>query len=205
MCNNIKMNNKIFISFILCSRKRPDLLLKLMQSVYGTSDNPSEIEFYIKFDDDDSESIARIKDFEKYPNVNIKIAPRLNGYTSIETFLNQMAEETNAEWVFFANDDAYLIGNGWDSEIKKIKDQNCIVYPNKHQLNGSIYKNAPNMAFYFIPNKCWKKYGMERFPHPYDTCLNVLLHQNQWKDVFIELHTVHDRDSEDNLHKHKLI
>ena len=59
------------------------------------------------------------------------------------------------------------------------------------------------MAFYFVPNKCWKQYGLDMVHHPVDTCLNVFLHQNQWKDVFIELHTVHNRDSDDLLNEHR--
>lgn len=198
------MNNKIFISFVLCSRKRPDRLLKLIDSVYKTCHYPNEIEFYIKFDDDDNESISRIEEYKKYPNVKIKIAPRMNGYISIDFFLDQMANESTGEWIFFANDDMYFIGDGWDSEIKKIEKQNCIVYPNKHQLGPSIYENAPNMAFFFIPNRCWQKHGCKQLYHPYDAHLNrLLLYENNYKDIFINLQTVHDRDEYYLLEKHR--
>ena len=195
--------NDIFVSFILCSRKRPERLLKFISSVYNTVDNPDEIEIYIKFDDDDLESISKIEEYKKFKNVKIMIGPRLNGYTSCEFFLNKMIDDTNAKWVSVVNDDMYLIGKGLDTQLKQITETNCIVYPNKHQLGDSIYENAPGMAFYFVPNKCWKQYGLDMVHHPVDTCLNVFLHQNQWKDVFIELHTVHNRDSDDLLNEHR--
>lgn len=195
--------NNIKISFILCSRKRPERLLKFISSVYETADTPDEIEILIKFDDDDLESISNIEKYNKYPNVRIFIGPRLTGYDSIEIFLNKMSNDTSAHWISFANDDTYLIGKGWDTQLKNIKEKKCRVYPNKHQLVDSIYEENGGTPFYFVPNQCWKQYGVENITHPFDTILYNILVSNNWTHKFIDLLWVHQRDSDYLLELHR--
>ena len=57
------MNN--IVSILLPTRKRFDLMLKSVKSLYDKATFPENIELLLWFDDDDLESISRIKEVEK--------------------------------------------------------------------------------------------------------------------------------------------
>jgi hypothetical protein len=204
------INNNILINFVLCSRKRPELLLKFINSVYETSDNPDQIGIYVKLDDDDTDSLSKLNLYSTFPNVKIKIASRLCGYECIETFINEMLSELGQTWISIANDDTYLVGKGWDTQLKNITENNSIVHPNQYGLNtilgnGDIlYENTyenliGGTPFYFVPNQCWRQYGLENVTHPYDVSIYKTLINNSWQNKFINLKWVHDRLSTEIL------
>lgn len=204
------INNNALINFVLCSRKRPEILLKFVESVYQTADNPNDIGIYIKFDDDDTDSLSKLNLFSNFPNLNIKIAPRLCGYDCIEIFIDEMLSELGQTWIAIPNDDTCLVGKGWDTQLKNITENNCIVHPSQYGLNTllkdgtvlyeNIYENLVGGApFYFVPNQCWKQYGLEKITHPYDASIYRTLINNNWQNRFINLKWVHNRLSTEIL------
>lgn len=182
-------------TLFLPSRGRFNLLLESVSSLINTADMPWDFDIHVKFDDDDYESILRVEELLELRHVRVLIAPRLNGYPSLETFYDLMAEWSDAAWVCCWNDDAIMRGRSWDTLLRSVPTTGFIVQPEIYQLNQSKYFRSEGGAFPFFPRLCWKQFGWERLIQPTDTRIDQLLRiQNGWKTQFLEGVTVfHDR------------
>jgi len=110
------------ISVKLATRGRPAMALERMKSCIETADDPSGIEFLVAVDDDDQETIDYVNNtmvpyFEEV-DVDFKcfVQPRL-GYARLNEYDNQLAGESQGQWLLTWNDDARMESKGWDTEV----------------------------------------------------------------------------------------
>lgn len=189
----------VFIS----SRKRVERLTKTLQSLVetGSLDN---FEVWLKFDDDDTDSIAAIPMLESRFNAHIMVAPRLDGYASCEHYMNEMMPGFKGEWFWCLNDDATVEGVGWNDQLKSIPKQGVVVHPEIHQLGGSKYKEDGRSAFPCVPMGFWTQYGNPKIERPFDTFCNEIARINGLKIVFLKGVTVnHQRDGDEMINSHR--
>ena len=192
-------------SVLIPSRGRPERLIKAIDSVFATADDPEQIEVSLRFDDDDQVSLDRMAEFRSY-NIWVYIGPRKNGYYSLDEFYTHMAEQTDADWVWLMNDDAVIEGDGWDTQLAEIPTDGVIVQPELYQLGFSKYWTHEGGAFPIFPNRCWRKFGLQQMPHPVDTEMDKLLRSNGWTTQFLKgVGVIHDRDSEALENEGKLL
>lgn len=162
-------------SVLIASRHRPDGLHKNIQSLHATA-NPENFDVWIRLDDDDAETISRLPEFERYGNVHHLIGPRLNNYFSIGKFCSEIADLAAGEWVMITDDDALMLGSGWDEQLKAVPKTGYVAHPEFYWLDTSEYGSGscgPVAAF--VPNGCWKQYGFPDIGEPPDHWLNSLL------------------------------
>jgi hypothetical protein len=106
------------VSVLLPTRKRFDLMLKSVKSLYDKATFPEKIELLLWFDDDDLESISRIKEVEKITlNYQLLIGPRNKGYASLHEFINSLCKVSTGNYLLLWNDDALMMNSGWDEEL----------------------------------------------------------------------------------------
>lgn len=172
-------------AILIPSRGRFDQLLRCIKSFHATS-FPGNFDIWVKFDEDDAESIVRISELAQFNNVNIVIGPRLDGYGSIDWFCTRMAEASSAKWICIFNDDATIEGAGWEEQLREVPIPGYIVQPEVYQLGASKYPLSEGGAFPFVPNGCWKWMGKDRIEPPSDTLMDQLLRvKGGWQTWFL--------------------
>lgn len=164
-----------------------------------------DAEILVRFDDDDAQSLA-IRDDLISDGIRVFVGSRLQGYVSLASFYEELAHEASAPWISVMNDDAYVIGEGWDAQLAEIPTDGVIVQPELYKLGGSGYRNCEGGAFPLVPTDALKKVGCDRWYGPgIDTFLDQLLRvQHGWRTQFIKgMTVVHERDNHDAIERHR--
>jgi hypothetical protein len=98
------------ISLLLPSRKRPEILRRMIQSVRSTAD--SDVEIVVRFDDDDKSSMeAARKD-----GAIVFSGPRVREMT---VYWNECYYSSHGKILCQANDDMVFTTKGWDTMLEK--------------------------------------------------------------------------------------
>lgn len=133
------MNRKL-ISVILPSRGRVELLIQTLNSIITKCDNINNIEILIKVDDDDFETINRLKSYDNFNLITMVISSRKNGYASLNEFYNELYEMSSGEFIFCANDDMTIVTDKWDSLVKPYSGEFvCLHHNPTHPHNDTWY------------------------------------------------------------------
>jgi glycosyltransferase involved in cell wall biosynthesis len=105
------------ISIMLPTRNRAGHLCAAIDSCVSLAKDPSQLEFILKIDDDDIDTIRIAEKLEKLTNVKKIISPRGGGYYDIHKWLIEMTKISSGDWIFFFNDDARIRGQNWDEVV----------------------------------------------------------------------------------------
>ncbi len=114
------------VSVFIVTRKRAKSLIQALDSLISLSHNQSSIEFVIKADEDDLDTINIVRNTQtKFPFLNFKliITPRGKGYAEMHNWLNIMAKEASGDWIFIFNDDARMKSDRWDEILLNVYGQ----------------------------------------------------------------------------------
>lgn len=116
------MTSKYKISILLPTRGRTTALQRSVKSLLDNADNKADLQLMLGLDNDDAEGIAFFQDtLEPYLEAEgidytaMSFAPL--GYGRLNDYVNTLAKNSNADWLFFWNDDAVMESKGWDTEI----------------------------------------------------------------------------------------
>lgn len=188
-------------SFLLPSRQSPDGLVRSIESIYSTATHPNLIEVLIRFDEDDDTTLTAWRNSHKArcaeisPNIHAVIGPRKGGYVELRERVREMAGYATGDWICMWNDDAVMLGRGWDEQLALLPLEGFIVQPGCYKLNQSEYPNCQRSAFPFFPNKSWEKFGLDFWPDACDYQADEILRvQNGWKTHYLKGITIwHDR------------
>jgi hypothetical protein len=94
-------------------------LIDTMNSFIDNCKDPSRIQFCLKFDTDDTESISRLNELPK-ANIRTLIYDRGLGYNDLHTFYNDLSSDAKGDWLWLFNDDARMITKDWDEILANI-------------------------------------------------------------------------------------
>jgi len=135
------------ITLLLPTRGRTDVLKKSLESLVSKASHTKRIEIILGLDDDDDKVKKYIEDeIAPYLREN-KIECRANifqplGYENLHTYVNTLAQNATGEWLFFWNDDALMLTEGWDEVITSYNGQFKLLGP-KDNHNGHPYAILP--------------------------------------------------------------
>lgn len=189
-------------SCLIPSRRRSTQLAKTIISI-RTASFFEDVEILIRIDDDDGLMAFLIPTFEQW-GVRFVIGPRYKGYESHGVFYDELAKAASAPWVALFNDDTIIEGADWVQQLRELPTHGLIVQPEFSKLGGSTYQHAEGQCVPFLPNGCWKQYGMDAIPFQPDTNLHKLLESNGWKTHFLKGVTIHhQRASDEELAEHR--
>ena len=105
----------IEFSLFLNSRCRIKSLKQLLRTAYANAYNPQRLEFLIRIDTDDEETINGLKNVHNFfPNVYIFTSTRPD---NLHVTLNKLAQEATGEFLFVMNDDVEFETLYWDKKI----------------------------------------------------------------------------------------
>ena len=110
------------IAVLLPTRGRDDALERSVKSLFDLADDPDSIQLMLGFDNDDEEGISAFQEVvqpwldEQGINYTAMTFEPL-GYTRLNEYVNTLAKTSDADWLVFWNDDAYMETQGWDTTI----------------------------------------------------------------------------------------
>lgn len=123
-------------SILITSRGRFDELLKAIESVINTAHNVDVVEIMLRLDDDDEDSLNRIKELPTDRiDINVMIGPR-HKYIELYKYVNEMCAESKGKFLVWFNDDCVIESKNWDNIIAEYRGKLVCLYPN-HKGTGS--------------------------------------------------------------------
>jgi hypothetical protein len=157
-----EQNPNIDISVLLPVRGRSIPMEQCLHTLISTATKPERIEVLIAFDDDDTDTIDYFVDV---------IAPYLDakgvtysamqfkrlGYIRLNEYLNELANHSTGQWIFFWNDDAVMTTSAWDDVIREHNDRFAL-------LRAETNHEHPYAIFPILPRK-WVELTGNISPH----------------------------------------
>jgi len=118
------MTNEYKIAILLPTRGRTTTLTRSLIGLLEKANDLDSIQVLLGLDTDDAVGITHFQD---------EIQPKLDdmgvhytamsfepmGYSQLHDYVNTLAKNSSADWMFFWNDDAVMETQGWDTEIEK--------------------------------------------------------------------------------------
>lgn len=141
------------VAVLLPTRNRTDVLKRSVMSLINRAVNPSSIQVIFGFDEDDItasnyflEEIAPELEKRKINFKALMFEPM--GYARLNEYVNEMACQANAHWLFMWNDDALMDTTGWDKEISKYTGDFKVLAVHTHNEHPySIFPIVPQKWF----------------------------------------------------------
>ena len=110
------MATTMSISLLLPSRKRPQILRRMVNSVRETATNTDNIEIVVRFDEDDEASA----DEARKDGLVVIVGPRIRLMTQ---YWNECFDHCTGSICQQANDDYVITSKGWDVALEKAYDE----------------------------------------------------------------------------------
>lgn len=102
------------VSIMLPTRGRPKWMCEAIDSLYSLAIDKTLMEFILKIDSDDKETIDVANRLAEVLPMKIIVSPRGNGYHDMHHWVNDMCAIATGDWLYIFNDDARMITHGWD-------------------------------------------------------------------------------------------
>jgi hypothetical protein len=115
-------------SVVIPSRGRPEYLKKCIAWANKLANQPDEVEYVVRIDEDDTETIKMFqKDsfFQTLDNLKVYIGPRV-GYQNLWRLFKRLIELSTGDIIFPLSDDLHIKSKGWDDKFYQYKDKNVI-------------------------------------------------------------------------------
>jgi len=162
-----RKESKPFLSIILPSRKRVEMLNETLYSIYSLADlNNPNFEVIIKVDFDDHETLDYIKNWSnEYENLYFIINSRKKGFLNLVDFLEDMIDLAKGKYILAANDDMMFKTQNWNTILTKCLTDFKIYFP---------YVNGYRESFWCIPKELYTTLGHVAPHNQTDTYLNWL-------------------------------
>jgi len=116
------MTNEYKIAILLPTRGRTSALDRSLIGLLEQASDLSSIQLLLGLDTDDAVGIAHFQD-ELQPKLDdlgvdyTAMAFKPMGYGRLNEYINELAKNSSADWLFFWNDDALMKTQGWDEKI----------------------------------------------------------------------------------------
>jgi hypothetical protein len=105
---------KYNVSVMCPTRKRVEGCISSCDGLLEHAHTPDLVEILLIFDEDDTDSYDKIKEYYKdKENVKLFISERY-GYKYLHKYYNFLAKEADGKWLFVWNDDAVIGTSNWD-------------------------------------------------------------------------------------------
>jgi hypothetical protein len=116
------MTNEYKIAILLPTRGRTEALTRSLIGLLEKAADLTNIQLLLGLDNDDSVGIAHFQD-ELQPKLDemgvdyTAMTFKPMGYGRLNEYINELAKNSSADWMFFWNDDALMETQGWDNKI----------------------------------------------------------------------------------------
>jgi hypothetical protein len=122
------------VSVTFCSRGRPEDLKEVLWGLALKATHPERVEYLIGVDPDDDMTMKTEPDLP--PQAHLWVAPERYGYKGLHHYLNALALLARGHWLFWLNDDARVLTDGWDEVIAQHRD--AVLWPHANHLDHAV-------------------------------------------------------------------
>ena len=143
------MSNEYKIAILLPTRGRTAALDRSLVGLLEKASDLSTIQVLLGLDTDDTVGIEHFQE-ELQPKLDamgVHYTAMLfepMGYSQLHDYVNTLAKNSSADWMFFWNDDAVMETSGWDTEICKYTGQFKLLAVHTHNDHPySIFPIVP--------------------------------------------------------------
>jgi hypothetical protein len=147
-----------FISVLLPTRKRTQLVQTSLATLLDNSAVPGSIEILIAYDEDDNESDVYFQSQQWQDYLARWSAPAQVhrcpnwGYYHLNNYINLLAHASLGEWILFWNDDAVMLTPGWDDAVRKHRDHLGVLHmPCTNVAKHTIFPLIPRTWLDIFP------------------------------------------------------
>ena len=180
-----------FISILLPTRERTQLVEKSIKSLLDLATDPSDIEILIAYDEDDQLSQEYFNSsnwasfIDSYKSQSKCFSTPKWGYGHLEKYYNFLGENATGKWLMLWNDDALMSSEGWDTRIQEVKDFVGLLHMTTDNFKKSL------TLFPLVPDTWLDLFGS--FGHtPTDSWIQDVCTQASAVHN-IDVHVLHDR------------
>ena len=158
------MTPKPWISVLVPTRGRVDLLDKMLRSLVKTAEKPDLVEVVFRVDYDDAETIGYLNAQQPWLSVlngtPCVLGPHLNGYATLPIMINEAARLSTSDLLIVINDDVEFKTKGWDRRL----NEEAAKFPDGiFNIGVDTVNNNPNFVF-----PCQSRRQVELFGFFYD-------------------------------------
>lgn len=107
------------ISVLVPTRGRVALLQRMLATLAATAADMATVEVVFRVDDDDPETLAFLCHdwLRQHLRSRVVIGPRLNGYATLPSLINDCARLAASDLLIVINDDVVFRTSGWDTRL----------------------------------------------------------------------------------------
>ena len=146
------MKSEFNVAILLPTRGRTEMLERSLKTLIGLADTPSKIQLILGLDNDDATGIKHFTDVIQpwLDTTDVEYSALTFdplGYGRLNQYINKLADNADADWFFFWNDDAVMETKGWDNIIASYTGQFKL-------LSVHTHNDHPYSIFPVVP-KAW--------------------------------------------------
>lgn len=188
---SLMSDHRYKVAVLLPTRGRTGALESSLMSLIDNAHDLSGVQLMLGFDKDDSEGKTHFMNQVRPQLVERGVAYQALvfeplGYTRLNEYVNRLAGKSDADWLFFWNDDAVMQSRDWDRVIASYTGQFKLLAVHTHNEHPySIFPIAPRAWFDVM--------GGYLSPHQISDAW--LSQQAYMLDILerIDVHVLHDR------------
>ena len=186
----MRSKSEYSIAVLLPTRGRTDALSRSVKGLINRAVTPDRVQLMLGFDEDDVKGLEHF-DSDLRPWLDEKgisytaMSFEPVGYGRLNEYVNELAKNSSADWLFFWNDDALMETTGWDREIDKHTGEFKILAVRTH-------RDHPYSIFPIVPRAWLDLLG---YVSPHQISDAWLSQQAYCLDIMerIEVYVTHDR------------
>ena len=184
------MSNEYRIAILLPTRGRTDALDRSLIGLLEQASDLNSIQLLLGLDTDDKIGIAHFEDVLQ-PKLDamgvdytaMVFAPM--GYGRLNEYINELAKNSSADWLFFWNDDAIMESQDWDLEIVRHTGEFKLLAVHTHN-------DHPYSIFPILPRAWLDVIGHLSLHSMTDAWLSQIAYMiDIWERI--DIHVLHDR------------
>ena len=184
------MTNEYKIAILLPTRGRTEALDRSLMGLLEKASDLGSIQLLLGLDTDDKVGLDHFEN---------KLQPKLDklgidytamafapiGYGRLNEYINELAKNSAADWLFFWNDDAIMETQGWDQRITEHTGEFKLLAVHTHN-------DHPYSIFPIVPREWMDLIGHLSLHSMTDAWLSQIAYMvDIWERI--EVHVIHDR------------
>ena len=184
------MTNEYKIAILLPTRGRTEALDRSLMGLLEKAADLSSIQLLLGLDTDDAVGIAHFQD-ELQPKLDdlgvdyTAMTFRPMGYGRLNEYINELAKNSSADWLFFWNYDELMETQGWDEKITEHAGEFKLLAVHTHH-------DHPYSIFPIVPKKWLDVVGHLSLHSMTDAWLSQIAYcVDIWERIPVDV--VHDR------------
>jgi len=184
------MPHEYKIAIILPTRGRTTTLTRSLVGLLEKAADLDSIQVLLGLDTDDKVGLAHFEESLQPQLDEMDVAYTAMtfeplGYSRLNEYINTLSKQSDADWIFFWNDDALMESQDWDLEIVKHTGEFKLLAVHTHQ-------DHPYSIFPIVPSKWLELVGHLSLHSMTDAWLSQIAYcVDIWERI--EVNVVHDR------------